>query len=46
MKYIDVHMLFFVGGSLVQEFWIYYGLPRLYYFPPARNEDHRKNGVA
>jgi hypothetical protein len=46
MRYIDLQMLFFVGGSLVQECWIYYRLPRVYYFPAPRNEDHRKNMAA
>jgi hypothetical protein len=42
MKSIDWQMLLFVGGSMVQEMWIYYGLPRIYYFHSA--QDVKGNG--
>lgn len=31
MKYIDWHMLLFLGVSMVHDYWIYWGLPRVYY---------------
>lgn len=31
MKRIDLLMLLFIGGSMVQEIWLFYGLPRMYY---------------
>ncbi|GAB3795925.1 hypothetical protein [Virgibacillus kimchii] len=43
MKHIDWQMLFFVGGPLIQEFWIYYGLPRVYYFSAPQDKIHEKN---
>ena len=32
MKQMDWQMLFFVGTSLVHDYWIYWGLPRVYYW--------------
>lgn len=36
MKHIDWQMLFFVGTSLVQEYWIYWGLPHIYFWDAQR----------
>ncbi|WP_281349744.1 hypothetical protein [Ornithinibacillus caprae] len=32
MKYIDLQMVMFVGISMVHDYWVYWGLPRVYYF--------------
>lgn len=34
MKHIDLQMLLFIGGSMVQEIWLFYGLPNLKTFFP------------
>lgn len=31
MIYIDWSMVLFVGATMAQEIWLYYGLPRMYY---------------
>jgi hypothetical protein len=41
MRYIDWQILLFVGGSMVQEIWIYYRLPRVYYMSAAQNDDDK-----
>ncbi|WP_170150254.1 hypothetical protein [Oceanobacillus halophilus] len=32
MRHLDWQLLLFTGGSLLQEAWIYWGLPKLYYW--------------
>lgn len=32
MRHLDWQMILFVGSSLVHDYWIYYGLPRIYYW--------------
>lgn len=32
LKPANLDMVMFVGVSLLQDFWIYYGLPRIYYW--------------
>lgn len=32
MKQLDWPMIIFVGGYLIQDYWIYWGLPRIYYW--------------
>ncbi|MBP1967931.1 hypothetical protein J2Z83_000023 [Virgibacillus natechei] len=36
MKDLDWQMILFVGSSLVHEFWIYRGLPSIYYWDVKR----------
>ncbi|MFT4415491.1 hypothetical protein ACLM5H_16675 [Fredinandcohnia humi] len=48
MKYLDMQMLVFVGASLVHEYWLFWGLPRVYYLDVKRehektiNEDNKR----
>ena len=47
MRHIDWHMVFFVGTSVVQEYWIYWGLPRIYFWDVQREYSkqlHKGNG--
>lgn len=32
MKQLDWQMIVFVGGYLIQDCWLYLGLPRVYYW--------------
>ncbi len=32
MKHIDWQMVYFVGITLLKEYWCYVGLPRVYYW--------------
>lgn len=32
MKQLDWQMILFVGGYLIQDYWLYWGLPRIYYW--------------
>jgi hypothetical protein len=32
MKVIDWQMLYFVGMTLIKEYWYFWGLPRVYYW--------------
>ncbi|WP_330948976.1 hypothetical protein [Virgibacillus sp. MG-45] len=32
MRQLDWHMIVFVGFSLIQEYWLIWGLPRVYYW--------------
>ncbi|WP_010530751.1 hypothetical protein [Lentibacillus jeotgali] len=32
MKLLDWQMVLFVGGYLIQDYWLYWGLPRVYYW--------------
>ncbi|WP_169750794.1 hypothetical protein [Ornithinibacillus contaminans] len=32
MKSIDWQMVLFIGASTVHDWWIYWGLPRVYYY--------------
>ncbi|HZG60132.1 MAG TPA: hypothetical protein VEY68_06630 [Anoxybacillus sp.] len=32
MKVIDWQMLYFVGITLIKEYWYFWGLPRVYYW--------------
>jgi len=39
MKSLDWQMLLFVGATMAKEFWLYYGLPRMYYFSTSQHND-------
>jgi hypothetical protein len=41
MKYIDWQMCAFVGLTLLQEYWCYFRLPRIYYWYALEDDDHR-----
>ena len=41
MRSIDWQILLFVGGSMVQDIWIYYKLPRIYYMRAAENPEDK-----
>jgi hypothetical protein len=45
MRNIDWQMLLFAGGAMVQEIWIYYGLPRVYYMSATRNVDDKTDAA-
>lgn len=32
MKQLDWQMILFVGGYFLQDVWLYWGLPRVYYW--------------
>ncbi|HLQ70579.1 MAG TPA: hypothetical protein VK142_02165 [Bacillota bacterium] len=32
MKYIDLQAVIFVGMTLIHDYWIYWGLPRIEYW--------------
>ncbi|MCC3357274.1 hypothetical protein [Bacillus sp. REN16] len=32
MKQLEVQMILFVGVTLVHEYWLHWGLPRVYYW--------------
>ncbi|WP_199868451.1 hypothetical protein [Virgibacillus senegalensis] len=36
MRGVDWQMVLFVGTSLVQEYWLYWGLPRVYFWDVQR----------
>lgn len=36
MKNLDWHLVLFVGVSLVHDYWIYWGLPKVYYWDVKR----------
>ncbi|GGB31391.1 hypothetical protein GCM10011409_05970 [Lentibacillus populi] len=45
MKYLDWHMIFFTGVTLVHDYWIFWGLPQIHYwemkqtYPVIGNDD-------
>jgi hypothetical protein len=47
MKQIDWQFVCFVGGSILQDLWLYVGLPRIYYWelsqesPPLDDDDKK-----
>lgn len=43
MKEMDWQMLLFVGASLVHDYWIYWGLPRIYYWGMKKRYYNRIN---
>lgn len=45
MRMIDWQMLLFVGGSMIQEIWIYYRLPRVYYMSANDNVDDKMDAA-
>ncbi|WP_443257759.1 hypothetical protein [Virgibacillus sp. L01] len=36
MRNLDWQMMLFVGSSLLHDYWIYWGLPRVYYWDIKR----------
>ncbi|WP_176555804.1 hypothetical protein [Virgibacillus ndiopensis] len=36
MKHLDWTMIWFVGTSLVHDYWIYWGLPQIFYWETKR----------
>ncbi|MBA2875195.1 hypothetical protein [Thermaerobacillus caldiproteolyticus] len=42
MKQIDWQMVYFVGITLLQEYWCYIGLPRIYYWDVTHKDDRNK----
>ncbi|MFB5164352.1 hypothetical protein V2P11_00750 [Parageobacillus toebii] len=42
MKHIDWQMVYFVGATLLKEYWCYIGLPRIYYWSINDYEDNNK----
>ncbi|WP_456279141.1 hypothetical protein [Bacillus sp. AK128] len=48
MKQIDWQLVYFVGGSLLKDLWLYVGFPKVYYWelnqaPSIQDEDDRKS---
>ncbi|MFC4184389.1 hypothetical protein [Saccharococcus thermophilus] len=41
MKQMDWQMIYFVGVTLLKEYWCYIGLPRVYYWR-INDDDDRK----
>ncbi|WP_200801552.1 hypothetical protein [Bacillus sinesaloumensis] len=51
MKQIEIQMILFVGVTLVHEYWLHWGLPRVYYWDVRHNhlkeiEDKNNNKIA
>ncbi|MFZ3577760.1 hypothetical protein [Virgibacillus sp. DJP39] len=44
MRNLDWQMIFFVGSHLAQDYWIYWGLPRLYYWD-NKLDNNEKNAA-
>ncbi|WP_172840514.1 hypothetical protein [Virgibacillus phasianinus] len=47
MRHLDWQLILFVGTSLIQDYWIYFGLPRIHYWDVKhqaikRNNDEKK----
>lgn len=50
MKQLDWQMILFVGSSLLHDYWIYWGFPRVYFWdikrkhvkPPTHKKDEKK----
>ncbi|MFD1737245.1 hypothetical protein ACFSCX_11845 [Bacillus salitolerans] len=38
MKQLDWQLVFFVGASIVQDMWIYIGLPKVYYWDSTKDK--------
>lgn len=38
MKHLDWQLIMFVGGTLIQEYWIHWGLPKVYYWEVRKKE--------
>jgi hypothetical protein len=38
MKNIDWQMVYFVGMTLIKEYWYFFGLPRVYYWVPEDDD--------
>lgn len=36
MKQLEWQLILFVGSSLIHEYWIYWGLPKVYYWDAKR----------
>jgi hypothetical protein len=41
MKQIDWQMVYFVGVTLLKEYWCYIGLPRVYYWRIHDHDDRK-----
>lgn len=44
MKHLDWQMIIFVGASLAHDYWIFWGLPRIYFYD--MKQEHSKNNKA
>ncbi|SDM68982.1 hypothetical protein [Sediminibacillus halophilus] len=44
MRGMDWQLVLFVGTSLMQEYWLYFGLPRVYFWD-VKSELYRNTGV-
>lgn len=36
MKHLDWPMIIFVGTSMINDYWVYWGLPRIYFWEVKR----------
>lgn len=43
MKHLDWQMVLFVGVSLAHEYWIFWGLPKMYYWDAKQNFKNETN---
>ncbi|WP_205520087.1 hypothetical protein [Virgibacillus doumboii] len=43
MKQFDWPMVLFAGVSLVHEYWIFWGLPRVYYWEVKQSYENEAN---
>lgn len=42
MKQIEWQFVMFVGSTLIHDFWIYYGLPKVYYWEVKQDIKNKK----
>ncbi|MEW9676184.1 hypothetical protein ABRT01_08390 [Lentibacillus sp. L22] len=43
MKYLDWNAVFFVGVTLIHEYWLYWGLPQIEYWETKRMYNSMNN---
>lgn len=41
MKHLDWTMFIFVGATMAQDIWLYYGLPRMYYWNVSKTINNK-----
>ncbi|MFB4169137.1 hypothetical protein [Virgibacillus sp. JSM 102003] len=45
MRHLDWQMMLFIGSSLLHDYWVYFGLPRVYYWDVKRRHLHSPSNV-
>ncbi|MDC3412029.1 hypothetical protein NC797_01985 [Aquibacillus sp. 3ASR75-11] len=43
MKHLDWQMILFVGTSLAHDYWVYWGLPKVYFWDAKRDHFKKMN---